>query len=146
MIKEAVKRLGGRPRKTPMPKKGGRVHLGFRVTPETKRRLEMITAKTGRSQSQEAEHRLELSFHDQDLLPRVLQLACGRPDLAALVQQFIEAAQAVELRHLREAGLPPAAPDLEAIVNELKRAHDAKERAATQPEPGTTYNIRGGNK
>jgi len=54
--------FGGRPRKTPMPHEGARVHLGFRVTPELKRRLEEMATRTGRSQSQEAERRLEMSF------------------------------------------------------------------------------------
>ena len=50
----------GRPRIEPA--EGERVQLSFRVTPELKRRLTAAADKSGRSQSQEAEFRLERSF------------------------------------------------------------------------------------
>jgi TraY domain len=78
----ARKRFGGRPKRQPEP--GERVHLGFRVTPQLKRKLEEASAANGRSQSQEAEMRLEQSFGHQELLPQVLALAYGR-QLAALL-------------------------------------------------------------
>jgi hypothetical protein len=56
----AAKGFGGRPRREPEP--GERVSLGLRVTPDMKRRLDEAAAKSGRSQSQEAELRLERSF------------------------------------------------------------------------------------
>jgi hypothetical protein len=50
----------GRPTKAPSP--GERVSLGLRVTAEIKRKLDEAGEKSGRSQSQEAEIRLERSF------------------------------------------------------------------------------------
>src|SRR5262245_29627182 len=50
----------GRPLKAPTP--GQRVGLSLRITPETKARLEKAANRSGRSLSQEAELRLELSF------------------------------------------------------------------------------------
>ncbi|RWD33364.1 MAG: hypothetical protein EOS22_01040 [Mesorhizobium sp.] len=55
----------GRPTKAPTP--GERVSLGLRVTAEMKERLDAEAAKNGRSQSQEAEYRLERSFGDERL-------------------------------------------------------------------------------
>ena len=55
----APKRLG-RPKRKPMP--GARVSLGLRVTAETKQRLDAAAEQSGRSQSQEAELRLEQTF------------------------------------------------------------------------------------
>jgi hypothetical protein len=70
------RRYGGRPGRK--PKAGERVHLGIRVTPEMKGRLEATASSSGRSQSQEAEMRLARSFDRQDLLSEVLTLAYGR--------------------------------------------------------------------
>jgi hypothetical protein len=78
----ARRRFGGRPKREPEP--GERVHLGFRVTPQLKQRLEEAATANGRSQSQEAELRLEQSFNHQELLPQVLALAYGR-QMAAVV-------------------------------------------------------------
>lgn len=55
------------------PKKDGsepadRVPLGFRVKPDMKRRIENAAKESGRSQSQEAELRLEKSFLLDDLI------------------------------------------------------------------------------
>ncbi len=66
----------GRPRKK-APKPGDRVSLGLRVTSETKAALDDAAARSGRSQSQEAELRLERSFHDQRLMYDALELAYG---------------------------------------------------------------------
>lgn len=52
----------GRPTKEPGSE--GRVSLGLRVTPDVKRRLDAAAALSGRSQSQEAEMRLERSFQE----------------------------------------------------------------------------------
>jgi TraY domain len=70
------KKFGAPPKREPKP--GERFQLGVRVTPETKRRLDAAAERSGRSQSQEAELRLERSFDRQDLLPEVLVLAYGR--------------------------------------------------------------------
>jgi hypothetical protein len=75
-MKEPKKRAG-RPRREPKP--GERVPLGLRVTPELKQKLDAATEGSGRSQSQEAELRLERSFEHQALLPEVLELTYGRP-------------------------------------------------------------------
>ena len=56
----------GRPRREPKP--GERVKLGLRVTAEVKRKLDEMATYNGRSQSQEAEFRLERSFWLDDML------------------------------------------------------------------------------
>jgi hypothetical protein len=76
MAKRGVRRSVGRPRQEPEP--GERVQLSFRVTPELKRRLDAAATESGRSQSQEAEFRLERSFDRQDLLPQVMSLNYGK--------------------------------------------------------------------
>lgn len=58
--------------------------LGLRVTADIKRRLDSAAEKNGRSQSQEAELRLERSFKDEDLLSNVLEIAYG-PQLAGML-------------------------------------------------------------
>jgi DNA end-binding protein Ku len=73
----------GRPRQQPEP--GERVQLSFRVTPELKRRLDGAADKSGRSQSQEAEFRLERSFDHEDLLSEALTLAYGRKTAGLLM-------------------------------------------------------------
>lgn len=83
MERKVRKGFGGRPRKHE-PEAGDRVHLGIRVTPQMKRRLEELAAASGRSQSQEAEFRLARSFDREELLPEVLTLAYG-PKLAGFL-------------------------------------------------------------
>ena len=56
---KSKKRIG---RPTKKPKPGERVPLGLRVTPKMKERLEAAATKKGRSLSQEAEFRLEMSL------------------------------------------------------------------------------------
>src|SRR6476646_5919215 len=75
-------RRTGRPTKPPPP--GKRASLGLKVTGEIKQRLEAAARASGRTQSQEAESRLERSFQEQQLLPQLLVLAYGR-SLAALL-------------------------------------------------------------
>jgi hypothetical protein len=67
-----TKRMG---RPTKAPTSGERVPLGLRVTADTKRRLDAAAETSGRSQSQEAELRLEQSFTADDAL--------GGPDMRA---------------------------------------------------------------
>ena len=57
---EQTKKRVGRPRKE--PEDGERVQLSFRVTPKLKRLLVGAADESGRSQSKEAEFRLERSF------------------------------------------------------------------------------------
>ena len=66
----------GRPRQEAEP--GERAQLSFRVTAELKGRSDAAADQSGRSQSQEAEFRLERSFDHQDLLSEALTLAYGR--------------------------------------------------------------------
>ena len=57
------------------PSLGDRVSLGLRVTPTAKRRLDKAAKESGRSQSQEAEIRIEQSFWLEDLISaRLLKL------------------------------------------------------------------------
>jgi len=76
-------RTKGRPRKR-QPKPGERVSLGLRVTPSVKSALDRSAEQSGRSQSQEAELRLEQSFRDQDILSEAMDLAYGREGAAIL--------------------------------------------------------------
>jgi len=73
----------GRPTKQAKP--GTKASLGLKVTASLKARLEEAAAASGRTQSQEAEYRLERSFDRFDLLREVLELSYGR-HLAGLVQ------------------------------------------------------------
>jgi hypothetical protein len=69
-----TKRIG-RPTKPAAP--GTRVSLGLKVTGEIKKRLEDAALASGRTQSQEAEFRLENSFRDEAMAISVLELAFG---------------------------------------------------------------------
>jgi hypothetical protein len=68
------------------PSVGERVKLGLRVTPTMKERLDRAAEESGRSQSQEAEFRLERSFDRTDLLQEVLKLAYGEDVGARLME------------------------------------------------------------
>jgi hypothetical protein len=63
------KRVG---RPTKPPREGERVPLGFRITPDLKLKLEDAARKSGRSQSQEAEFRLESTFQHDEQLGRLM--------------------------------------------------------------------------
>ncbi len=69
-----TKRIG---RPTKPPPSGGRVRLGLRVTPAAKRMLDEAAQRAGRSQSQEAELRLERTFLEEDQFggPDMLNMA-----------------------------------------------------------------------
>jgi hypothetical protein len=73
----------GRPGREPRP--GERVGLGLRVTPEMKTRLDREAAERGRSQSQEAELRIMMSFRDQDSLNAALEFAYGQKNASLLL-------------------------------------------------------------
>jgi hypothetical protein len=68
-------RRTGRPTKRPTP--GARASLGLKVTNEIKQRLDAAAKANGRTQSQEAEARLERTFQNEDLLPQLLRIAYG---------------------------------------------------------------------
>jgi hypothetical protein len=57
-------RRTGRPTKPPPP--GKRASLGLKVTAEIKQKIEAAAQANGRTQSQEAESRLERSFAIED--------------------------------------------------------------------------------
>jgi hypothetical protein len=64
------------PGRKPYPTQPGtRVSLGLKVTPGVKTRLDETAKNNGRTQSQEAEVRLERSFEDEDALDRAMLLA-----------------------------------------------------------------------
>jgi hypothetical protein len=56
---------------------GSRVSLGLKVTAETKEKVAQAADASGRTQSQEAEYRLEQSFDRLDILPDALRLRFG---------------------------------------------------------------------
>src|SRR5947207_1637672 len=68
MPKEA-KRIG-RPMKAPT---GKRVSLGLKVTADIKRRIDSAAQASGRTQSQEAERRIELSYQYERALSELEQ-------------------------------------------------------------------------
>jgi len=73
----------GRPPKPPTS--GEKVSLGLKVTANIKRRLDRAARESGRTQSQEAESRIERSFDREDLLSEVLALAYGRETAGILI-------------------------------------------------------------
>ena len=76
------RRRAGRPGREPSA--GQRVSLGLRVPPKSKKALDQAAADSGRSQSQEAELRLERSFNDEHQLVEALELSYG-PQLAGVL-------------------------------------------------------------
>jgi hypothetical protein len=96
--------FGGRRKRD--PETGERVHLGIRVTPEMKQRLERTASLNGRSQSQEAEIRIERSFDREDLLPEVLTLAYGREVAGILMMLGVVMTEAGYLSHAMDAVHP----------------------------------------
>lgn len=67
--------------------------LGLKVTPEIKNSLDTAAKENGRTQSQEAEVRLERSFEQQQLLDQVFDLTYRNPHLVALLLSVGEAAR-----------------------------------------------------
>ena len=74
-VKSSSTKRIGRPLKAPIP--GKRVSLGLKVTPSIKEKLDRAAREGGRTQSQEAEVRLERSF-DRDELRKVLRAELGK--------------------------------------------------------------------
>jgi hypothetical protein len=72
----ASTRKRGRPRKPATP--GERSALGLRVTPQIKEQLDGTARQHGRTQSQEAERRIELTFRAEDQFEQGLELIYGR--------------------------------------------------------------------
>jgi hypothetical protein len=69
-----MKRPGRKPH---IANRGTRAALGLKVTHEIKNKLDGAAKANGRTQSQEAEARIEQTFQMQDLLDQVLTLAYG---------------------------------------------------------------------
>lgn len=81
----------GRPTKAAKP--GTRASLGLKVTADLKAKLEREAERSGRTQSQEAEARLERSFDRQGLLTEALALAYGD----AMAARLLVVAQAMQV-------------------------------------------------
>ena len=78
----AIATTKGRPRKKPV-KAGERVGLGLRVTMSMKHALDAAAKNNGRSQSQEAEFRLERSFSEE--------AAYGGAEMRSMAAKFASA-------------------------------------------------------
>lgn len=89
------------PKRRGRPTVGERVPLGLRVTPEFKKRLEDAATASGRSQSQEAELRLENTFRAEHAVYDALDLAFGRRMSGLL----LAAANAAQLTGTRAVSL-----------------------------------------
>jgi hypothetical protein len=133
------KRIG---RPTKKPKTGERVSLGLRVTAETKQRLDAAAAMSGRSQSQEAEMRLERSFERQDLMTEALTLAFGEA-IGGLLRSRAddEKLKALLLQLAREKPHGKFSYDTYLLVNSalglLRGPVPSREEWEQMPEPPT---------
>src|SRR5215210_4864077 len=78
--KPKTKKKAGRP-----PDPVQRVPISLRVTPDTKYRLDQLAAQSGRSLSQEAEMRLELTFERENLVMDSLEFFYGEQLASVLV-------------------------------------------------------------
>jgi hypothetical protein len=65
-------------RKARAAQPGERVSLGLKVTPQIKNQLDAAAKQNGRTQSQEAETRLENSFRNEHVLDEAVDLRFGR--------------------------------------------------------------------
>jgi hypothetical protein len=92
----------GRPTKKPEP--GTRVSLGLKVTPEIKHKIDEAARASGRTQSQEAELRLERAFEHDRLLPDVLETAFGRQLAGVLLMLGTAMKQAGEISTIASFG------------------------------------------
>jgi hypothetical protein len=93
----------GRPFKT--PEDGERVMLGLRVSADLKRKLDDAATKSGRSQSQETEMRLQQTF-----------------DAKAQEEKIIESEKRI-IQHV-EAKLAEQSEEQKAILREVQEAKD----------------------
>ncbi|HWA21528.1 MAG TPA: TraY domain-containing protein [Caulobacterales bacterium] len=120
-----------------------RVPLGLRVTPATKKRLDEAATASGRSQSQEAEMRLEQTFNAENAVFDALDLAYGKR-LTGLLLAIAHAAQitgtrAVSVSQLNffggeEWGSDPYAYDQAArAINAVLEAYRPRGKIAVPP-------------
>src|SRR5262245_49226328 len=95
-VRSKPRKPGGPPKRK--PKEGERVALSLRMSPELKRQLDAAAELGGRSQSQEAEFRLERSFDRSDLVSEVLSLAYGK-ELAGILMLLGDVLVLAECAH-----------------------------------------------
>ncbi len=81
-----MKKPAGRPLKPAIA--GQRAPLGLKVTPEIKQRLDQVAKANGRTQSQEAEARLERSFREEDLLAEIREMV--RTELCQTIAELLK--------------------------------------------------------
>ena len=126
--------------------------MGLKVTSDIKKRLDNAARASGRTQSQEAEARLERSFDHQELLPQVLGLTYGR-QLAAMLLMLGDAMKATG----ESAGFSATAVRPSAILEgtqkwfDIPYAYDQAVRAANRilealrpaGDPQTPKHMRG---
>lgn len=116
----------GRPTKAPAP--GAKASLGLKVTASLKKRLEEAAEASGRTQSQEAEYRLERSFDRADLMWEVMELSYGR-EAAALIllvaRAMTDAGRMSGYRH------SPAGNERGAWIDDRFAYEQAQKAAAT---------------
>ena len=122
-----AKKLGVRPGRKPNPSE--RVHLGLRVSPKLKRRLERVAKESTRSLSQEVEFRLEESLARVPL-DKVLGLA------QALFQQAYDVHRQAAEKRGEKLATPPQhgallldQDFLDAWARDIERAKQAEEKA-----------------
>jgi hypothetical protein len=122
--------MGGRRpsgRKARIAKPGERMSLGLKVTAEIKNRLDFAAKTNGRTQSQEAEARLEASFRDEARAPLFHDAVYGvqTAGLLELLGAVIRntAAASVGLERAEDwLSQPPAFGAVAAAVNEIVAA------------------------
>lgn len=116
----------GRPYKPATP--GRRSPLGLRVTAEIKDLLDSAAVKSGRTQSQEAETRLELTFRSERQLDQALETIFGQRT-AGLVTLLAHV-----MRDAGQMGHPIATRSLEVAPDWTSNAfaYDQAVRAATR--------------
>jgi hypothetical protein len=122
----------GRPLQGATP--GKRHALGFRVTADVKNRLKEATRHSGRSQSQEAEYRLEMSFHDHRD-PRLYELLQTIGKTIATIERYYDASifesRAAHIAAMAVINplLAQISPEEDAQFEMAKKAHEAKMKA-----------------
>ncbi len=131
----SARNKGGRPRRRE-PEPGERVSLGLRVTPDLKNKLDAAAKAAGRSQSQEAELRLENSFRGERYLDEAMELAYGRQPsaLLAIIAHVMD--DAGKFGGFDAAGTAEGATDWLRIPDAVEQAKQAicEVLSAFQPE------------
>jgi hypothetical protein len=76
------------------PEEAGRIAVGFRISRSLRLCLEEAAKKTGRSLSQETEHRLALTFEGEGIVRETLALAYGE-DVSRAIFTFADTIRTV---------------------------------------------------